>query len=76
MTVVIDGLTAAQDVAVDRGLLYWSEQGRVGRASVDGDGVLTLADEHGIVPMGLALDDERVFFTNYVTNGAVLSVCR
>ena len=23
-----------------------------------------------------ALDDERVFFTNYVTNGAVLSVCR
>ncbi|MEQ9317705.1 MAG: hypothetical protein RIF41_01050 [Polyangiaceae bacterium] len=76
VTVVIDGLTAAQDVAVDRGLLYWSEQGRVGRASVDGDGVLTLADEHGIVPMGLALDDERVFFTNYVTNGAVLSVCR
>ena len=77
MTVVIEGLEAVQDVAVTDGLVYWSEQGRVGRASATGQNALTLIDEPiGIVPMGLAVDEERLFFTNYVTNGPVLSVCR
>lgn len=77
MTVVADGLVAVQDVAVVDDLVYWSEQGRVGRTSTEGQGGITLVDEPiGIVPMSLVGDDQRLFFTNYVTNGAVLSVCR
>jgi len=74
---IAEGVPLAQDVIAAGGFVYWSEKVAIRRAPATGGSAITLTDGiDGVLPMGLAIDGDRLFFTNYVTNGAVLGVCR
>ncbi len=81
--IVATGVTQGQDVIVDSAQLYWSEHNQVHKADADGGSPVTVAawsgvDElhAGIGPMGLAINGDRLFFTNYITTAPVHGVCK
>ncbi|MEZ4439288.1 MAG: hypothetical protein R3B72_09375 [Polyangiaceae bacterium] len=77
MSVVAEGLDGVDDVIVGDGFVYWSEDDRVARAPLGGGPVADITAElTSIAPMALALDDARLYFTDYMVGGSVWSICR
>ena len=71
-------IRAPQSMALDRDAVYWTElgvragAGRVGRVSKTG-GDARILSQNQIVPLGVAVDDEHVYWANFgpTKNGSI-----
>ena len=70
------GIHMGQDVVTDGEHVYWSEFNVVGVVGVEGGIAMALAQSPQLGPMGLVLGEHHMFFTNYITTGPVMRVCR
>ena len=66
---LVTGLNDPSGIALDlnENKLYWtdSQNSRIQRANLDGSEIETLVDELGGSPFGIALDDDKMYWTNY-----------
>lgn len=75
VTVLATSVVMGQDVVSDGARVYWSEANAVREVSLGGDAA-TLVASPWHTPMGLALGAHHLFFTDYLSPGPVMRVCR